>query len=146
MRFSRLLHLAAGALAFVALAAAARAQPAQPFQTSAPYAILLDSDTGAVLFERAADELMVPASMAKLMTLELLFHEIKEGKVKLDDEFLISENAWRKGGGPSGGSAMFAQLNSRVRVADLIQGVTVMSGNDAAIAVAEGVAGSEGAF
>jgi D-alanyl-D-alanine carboxypeptidase (penicillin-binding protein 5/6) len=123
----------------------ARAQQ-QGFSTIAPYAVLMDSDTGAVLFEKAADELMVPASMAKLMTIELLFHEIKEGKVSLEDEFLISESAWRRGGGPSGGSAMFAQLNSKVKVVDLIQGITVMSGNDAAIAVAEGLAGSEGAF
>ena len=135
--------------AFVILAilapAAARAQ-GQGFQTIAPYAILMDSDTGAVLFEKAADELMVPASMAKLMTLEVLFNEIAKGKVSLDDEFLISESAWRRGGGPSGGSSMFAILNSKVKVVDLIQGITVMSGNDAAIAVAEGLAGSEGAF
>jgi D-alanyl-D-alanine carboxypeptidase (penicillin-binding protein 5/6) len=124
----------------------AGAQQQQGFTTIAPYAILLDSDTGAVLFEKAADELMVPASMAKLMTIELLFHEIQQGKVSLDDEFLISESAWRRGGGPAGGSSMFAVLNSRVKVVDLIQGITVMSGNDAAIAVAEGLAGSEGAF
>jgi D-alanyl-D-alanine carboxypeptidase (penicillin-binding protein 5/6) len=118
----------------------------QGFQTSAPYAILIDSDTGAVLFEKAADELMVPASMAKLMTIELLFNEISKGKVSLDDEFVISESAWRRGGGPSSGSSMFAILNSKVKVVDLIQGITVMSGNDAAIAVAEALAGSEGAF
>ena len=89
---------------------------------------------------------MVPASMAKLMTIEMLFHEIQQGKVSLDDEFTISESAWRRGGGPSGGSSMFAVLNSKVKVSDLIRGITVMSGNDAAIAVAEGLAGSEGAF
>jgi serine-type D-Ala-D-Ala carboxypeptidase (penicillin-binding protein 5/6) len=118
----------------------------QPFQTTAPYAILMDSDTGAVLFEKAADELMVPASMAKLMTLEILFDQIAKGKISLEDEFPISESAWRRGGGPSGGSSMFAVLNSKVKIVDLIQGITVMSGNDAAIAVAEGIAGSEGAF
>ncbi|MCP8941113.1 D-alanyl-D-alanine carboxypeptidase [Alsobacter sp. SYSU M60028] len=147
------LRLAAAWLARAALALAALLAPAgaafaqqQGFQTIAPYAVLLDSDSGAVLFEKAADELMTPASMAKLMTVEILFDQIKQGKVKLDDEFPISESAWRRGGGPSGGSSMFAVLNSRVKVSDLIQGITVMSGNDAAIAVAEGIAGSEGAF
>lgn len=129
-----------------ALAPAGAQAQGQGFQTIAPFAILMDSDTGAVLFEKAADELMVPASMAKLMTLEVLFNEIAKGKVSLDDEFVISESAWRRGGGPSGGSSMFAVLNSKVKVIDLIQGITVMSGNDAAIAVAEGLAGSEGAF
>ncbi len=118
----------------------------QGFQTSAPYAILMDSETGAVLFERAADDLMVPASMAKLMTAEILFDQIARGKINLDDEFTISEGAWRRGGAPSRGSSMFAALNSKVKVSDLILGIAVVSGNDAAIAIAEGVAGSEGAF
>jgi D-alanyl-D-alanine carboxypeptidase (penicillin-binding protein 5/6) len=134
-------------LAVVALALpAGEARAQQTIQTSVPYAILMDSETGAVLFEKAADEAMVPASMAKLMTLEMLFNEIKEGKVSLDDEFLISENAWRRGGAPSGGSAMFAALNSKVKVSDLILGVCVQSGNDAAIAIAEALAGTENAF
>lgn len=140
------LALLLGVWASVVGPGAARAQSPQGFGTIAPFAVLIDSDTGAVLFEKAADELMVPASMAKLMTVEILFSQIKEGKVSLDDEFLVSESAWRRGGGPSGGSSMFAVLNSRVRIEDLIQGITVMSGNDAAIAVAEGLAGSEGAF
>ena len=87
----------AGPLAPVALA--------QNFQTIAPYAILVDADTGTVLFEKNADELMVPASMNKLMTLAVIFHEIREGRLSMDSEFLISENAWRKGGGPSSGSS-----------------------------------------
>jgi len=126
-------------------APSARAQQ-QAFQTTAPFAILMDSDTGAVLFERAADDLMVPASMAKLMTAEVLFDQIAKGKVSLDEEFVISEGAWRRGGAPSRGSSMFAALNSKVKVSDLILGIAVVSGNDAAIAIAEGVAGSEGAF
>jgi D-alanyl-D-alanine carboxypeptidase (penicillin-binding protein 5/6) len=129
----------------LALLPAARAQ-GQPFQSTAPFAVLLDSDTGAVLYEKAADDLMVPASMAKLMTLEVLFNEIAQGRVRLEDEFVISESAWRRGGGVSGGSTMFAVLNSRVKVSDLILGMAVQSGNDAAIAVAEAIAGSEGAF
>jgi D-alanyl-D-alanine carboxypeptidase (penicillin-binding protein 5/6) len=118
----------------------------QGFQTTAPFAILMDSETGAVLFERAADDLMVPASMAKLMTAEVLFDQIAKGKISLDDEFTISEGAWRRGGAPSRGSSMFAALNSKVKVSDLILGIAVVSGNDSAIAIAEGVAGTEGAF
>ena len=136
------LTVVCGLLAF---GPAARAQ-GQPFQSTAPFAVLLDSDTGAVLYEKAADDLMVPASMAKLMTLEVLFNEIAQGRVRLEDEFVISESAWRRGGGVSGGSTMFAVLNSRVKISDLILGMAVQSGNDAAIAVAEGIAGSEGAF
>lgn len=116
------------------------------FQTSAPYALLIDADSRTVLFEKAADELMAPASMVKIMTAALVFEEMTRGRLKLEDEFPISENAWRKGGAPAGGSAMFAQLNSRVKISDLLAGLIVQSGNDAAIALAEGIAGSEGAF
>ena len=135
------------ALAFAGLAPRALAQGAGGgFQTAAPFAILTDGDSGAVLFEKAADEPMVPASMTKVMTLAVLFEEIRQGRVKLDDEFTISESAWRRGGALSRGSTMYAQLGSRIKVSDLIQGVTVQSGNDAAIAIAEGVAGTESAF
>lgn len=116
------------------------------FQTAAPHAILIDAESGTVLFEKASDQLVPPASLAKLMTAELVFHLLETGKVKLDDEFVISENAWRKGGAPSGGSAMFAAIHSRVRVEDLLRGVIIQSGNDACIALAEGIAGNEFAF
>jgi len=116
------------------------------FQTAAPYAILIDADSGTVLFEKSADKLNPPASMSKLMTVELVLHTIAEGKLKYEDEMTISENAWRKGGAPSGGSAMFAALNSKVSVRDLLHGVMIQSGNDACIALAEGIAGSELAF
>ncbi len=116
------------------------------FQTQAPYAILIDAESGTVLFEKSADQLNPPASLAKLMTAELVFHTIREGKLKLDDEFVVSENAWRRGGAPSGGSAMFAAIHSRVRVDDLLKGVIVQSGNDACITLAEGIAGNEFAF
>jgi D-alanyl-D-alanine carboxypeptidase (penicillin-binding protein 5/6) len=116
------------------------------FQTSAPYAMLIEADTGTVLFEKAADELMHPSSMAKLMTAEVVYHAIREGKLKLEDEVTISENAWRKGGAPSGGSTMYAALNSRVKVQDLIKGMAIQSGNDACIALAEAMAGNEPNF
>ena len=112
------------------------------FQISAPYAILIDADSGTVLFEKNADKLNPPASMSKMMTVEVVLQAIAQGKLKYEDEMTISENAWRKGGAPSGGSAMFAALNSRVSVKDLLHGVMIQSGNDACIALAEGIAGS----
>ncbi len=119
---------------------------AQTFQTSAPHAILIDSASSSVLFEKDADTLVVPASTAKIMTAEIVFHEIALGHLKLDDQFVVSETAWRYGGAPSRGSSMFAAPNSQVRIEDLIRGLVINSGNDAAIALAEGIAGSEGAF
>jgi D-alanyl-D-alanine carboxypeptidase (penicillin-binding protein 5/6) len=140
-------HFAALAIATaLTLCSAAQAQKKDEFQTSAPYAILIEADSGTVLFEKNPDKLNPPASMSKLMTIEVVLHTIEEGKLKWDDEMTISENAWRKGGAPSGGSAMFAALNSRVSVRDLLHGVMIQSGNDACITLAEGIAGSELAF
>jgi serine-type D-Ala-D-Ala carboxypeptidase (penicillin-binding protein 5/6) len=116
------------------------------FQTGVPAALLLDPDSDSILFEKNGDQLVAPASLAKLMTLEFVFNEIKQARVKLTDEFTISENAWRKGGAPSHGSTMFAAIHSRVKLDDLIHGIIVDSANDACIAVAEGVAGNEAEF
>ena len=88
---------------------------AQSFQTTAPFALLMDYESGAVLFEKNADELMGPASNSKLMTAEIVFRELKEGRLKLDDQFEVSENAWRTGGAPSRGSKMFLAVRSNVR-------------------------------
>src|SRR5690348_16100083 len=115
-------------------------------QTGAPASILLDADSDSILYEKNGDQPVAPASLAKLMTLEFLFNEIKQGRVKPDDEYIISENAWRKGGAPSHGSTMFAAIHSRVKVSDLIQGIIVDSANDACIAVAEALAGNEASF
>jgi D-alanyl-D-alanine carboxypeptidase (penicillin-binding protein 5/6) len=115
-------------------------------QTSAPYVILLDAESGTVLFEKNADTPTPPSSMAKLMTAEVVFNELQQGRIKLEDEYIVSEDAWRRGGAPSHTSSMFAPIHSRVRVEDLIQGAIVVSGNDACIALAEGVAGNEPAF
>ncbi len=119
---------------------------AQEFQTAAPTAILMDAGSHAILFEKNADEPTAPASMAKVMTAEVVFNEIKNGRLNFDSEFVVSENAWRKGGGGSGGSSMFAKVNTPVRLEDLLRGLIVQSGNDAAIALAEGIAGTEENF
>ena len=116
------------------------------FQTSAPNALLLDPESDSVLFDKGGDQLVPPASLAKLMTLEFVFNEIKQGRIKLDTEYVISENAWRKGGAPSHGSTMFAALHSRVKVEDLLHGIITDSANDACIAIAEALAGNETAF
>lgn len=113
---------------------------------SAPHAILIDAENGGVLFERDADKLIFPASLGKLMTAEYVFNEIKEGRIKLTDEYMVSENAWRKGGAPSHGSTMFAAIYSKVPVDDLIHGMIIQSANDACIVLAEGIAGNEAAF
>ncbi|HEU0063151.1 MAG TPA: D-alanyl-D-alanine carboxypeptidase family protein [Hyphomicrobiaceae bacterium] len=116
------------------------------FSVKAAQAILMDADTGAIMYQRNADELMYPASMSKLMTLTVVFKALKAGELKLSDEFLMSENAWRKGGAPSGTSAMFVPLGTRATVEELIKGITVQSGNDAAISIAENMAGAEDLF
>lgn len=138
--------LAAGATGLSAPACAATKAPAGAFDTKAKHAILMNVDADLIFYEKDADALMSPASMSKLMTLAVVFRELKAGHIKLDDQFKVSEHAWRTGGAPSGSSAMFAPLNSTVSVEDLIRGVTVQSGNDACIILAEGISGSEDAF
>jgi D-alanyl-D-alanine carboxypeptidase (penicillin-binding protein 5/6) len=118
----------------------------ETFQTNLPAALLLDPESDSVLFEHNGDQLVAPASLAKLMTLEFVFNEIRQGRVKLTDEFVISENAWRKGGAPSHGSTMFAAIHSRIPLDDLLHGIIVDSANDACIAIAEALAGNEAEF
>jgi serine-type D-Ala-D-Ala carboxypeptidase (penicillin-binding protein 5/6) len=137
--------LVTGGAGLSALAHAATKAPGG-FETKAKHAILMDADADLIFYEKDPDTLMPPASMSKLMTLAVVFRELKAGHIKLEDQFKVSEHAWRTGGAPSGGSAMFAPLNSTVSVADLIQGVAVQSGNDACIILAEGISGSEDAF
>lgn len=119
---------------------------AQEFETKAKFAALMDYESGTLLFAKNADEPLEPASMAKLMTVAVVFDQLQRGRLSLDDEFFISEHAWRDGGAASGGSTMFADLNSRVKVSDLLRSVIIQSGNDAAIALAEGVGGTEETF
>lgn len=134
------------ALGVVLVSAVAGSAAGPAFETNAPYAILTDAESGTVLFEKNADTLVAPASTAKIMTADIVFDELAEGRLKLDDTMLVSPNAWRHGGASSGGSTMFAAVNSRVRVEDLLRGLVIVSGNDAAIALAEGIAGTEDAF
>ena len=134
------------ALGLASLASAAVAQTQAELTTKARQAILMDADSGAILFQHNADELMAPASMSKLMTLAVVFKALKTGQVKLEDEFLMSVNAWRNGGAPSGTSAMMVPVNTKESLDQLLQGIIVQSGNDACIAIAEGMAGSEEAF
>ena len=116
------------------------------FESKAPHAILIDARSGNVFYEKDADTPVPPASMSKLMTMIMVFEGIKKGELSMDQEILISEDAWRRGGSSSGGSTMYAELNSRVKLSDLMQGVIVQSANDACIAIAEAISGTEEAF
>lgn len=119
---------------------------AQEFKTIADYAVVMDSRSGKVLFEKNADELVPPASMSKVMTMIMVFERLKQGRLKLTDEFTISEDAWRRGGAPSRSSTMYAEVGSKVALENLIKGVVVHSGNDAAITLAQGIGGTEDGF
>jgi D-alanyl-D-alanine carboxypeptidase (penicillin-binding protein 5/6) len=118
----------------------------QGFETLADTALLTDFDSGTVLFQKNPDQLFYPASLTKMMTVAVVAQLIKDGKLSLDQEFPISEHAWRTGGAPSRTSTMFAEINSHLKVEDLLKGVMVVSANDGAIALAEGIAGNEQAF
>lgn len=131
-------------LALVAALLWPTASRAQTVETPAKQAILIDYDTGAVLFAKNAEERMPPASMSKLMTAVMVFDRLKAGTLKLDDTFTVSERAWRMS--LNEGSAMFLALNDRVKIEDLLRGMIIQSGNDACVALAEGIAGSEERF
>ena len=133
-------------MALAAGVASAAAKKTNEFTTKAQSGILMDSGADLVLYEKDADRQIPPASMSKLMTLAVVFRELKSGRITLDDTFTVSEHAWRTGGAPSGTAAMFAPLGSPITVSDLIQGVTVQSANDGALILAEGIGGTEGGF
>ena len=109
--------------------------------TPAEFVMIMDYESGDILYEKNADMAMKPASMAKLMTTYLLFEQLQNGSMRLEDKFIVSEKAYKKGG-----SRMFVEIGSQVSISDLLRGIIVQSGNDAAIVVAEGLAGTENAF
>ena len=123
------------------LAAVFARSDAAAFETSAREAILIDFETGAVLLEKNADAPMPPASMSKIMTVYLAFEQLREGRLRMEDVITISRKARRMGG-----SRMFVEVNSQVTVEDILRGIIVQSGNDAAVALAEALAGSESVF
>lgn len=130
----------------LALLAAPLARAAGPtLDTAAKQAIIVDYTTGRVLFEKNADQRMPTSSMSKIMTAYMVFDAIKQGRMKLSDTLTVSRSAWGEGG-KAGGSEMFLALGESVSVENLLRGVIIASGNDATRVLAEGVAGSEGAF
>ena len=128
------------------LGAAPPAAAQEEFTSKALQAILLDARTGRVLFAKDADTTVPPASMSKLMTMIMVFEALKAGTLTLDQTFTVSEDAWRRGGAMSGGSTMYAEVKSSIRLEDLIKGAVVQSANDACIVIAEAIAGGEPAF
>jgi serine-type D-Ala-D-Ala carboxypeptidase (penicillin-binding protein 5/6) len=135
-------HLLAGLLMGAAVLFGPAA--ANAIETAAKQALVVDYETGSVLYDKNADEPVHPASMTKLMTLYILFDQLKQGKLKLDDTYTVSQNAWARG--ESDESNMFLPLGSTVRIEDLIRGIAIQSGNDACKVVAENIAGSEADF
>ena len=133
-------------------AAAAPAAPAAPasafptIETQAQFAYIVDAQTGAVLLDKNAEQRMYPSSMTKMMTAYIVLDKLQKGELKLEDQFAVSENAWRRGGAKSDSSTMYLELASRPTVEQLIKGVIIQSGNDACIVLAEGISGSEEAF
>ncbi|HYD17980.1 MAG TPA: D-alanyl-D-alanine carboxypeptidase family protein [Patescibacteria group bacterium] len=130
-------------LCLLALFCLSRPAAAQ-IDTLAKQAIIVDAATGSVLLDKAAGDQMPTSSMSKLMTIYMVFEALKHGQLKLTDELLVSERAWKNS--MDEGSRMYIQVGTRVKVEDLVRGVIVQSGNDASVALAEGVAGTEEAF
>lgn len=157
------MRLIAGTLLAAVVTAAAIAQPpvappaapapnpvaslaADPLNTAATYAYIIDGDNGIPLYSKRGDEPMIPASMSKLMLYYMVFERIKAGRLTMQEQFTVSEHAWRTGGAGTDGSTMFLPLNSKASVEDLLKGAVIISGNDACIVLAEGIWGSEEAF
>lgn len=119
---------------------------AAAIETQARNAILMDYDTGQYLYVKDHEKMVPPASMSKLMTVNMIFEKLKDGSLSLDDTFTVSERAWKLGGAASGGSTMFLKIGEKVRVEDILKGILIQSGNDACIVAAENLAGSEDDF
>jgi D-alanyl-D-alanine carboxypeptidase (penicillin-binding protein 5/6) len=133
----------AAALLMAALPAVAAAPP---FETAAPIAYMVDMTSGAVLYAKDADRRIPPASMAKMMTAHVAFAMIAKGELKLDQKFTVRPETWAKWHGPEAGSTMFLSAGESVSVENLLHGIVTLSGNDACVVLAEGIAGTEQAF
>lgn len=133
------------AIAF-ALAAVPVTAAAPPYSTEAPIAYMQDLSSGAVLFSKGADTRIPPASMAKMMTTHVAFRLIQKGELKLDQKFVVRPETWKQWHGPAAGSTMFLSPGEEVSVENLLHGIVTLSGNDACVVLAEGIAGTEQAF
>ncbi|MEZ6010976.1 MAG: D-alanyl-D-alanine carboxypeptidase family protein [Hyphomonas sp.] len=131
---------------FAALIALSGTANAQVLDTPATHAVIMDNETGTILFSKDGTEPMVPASMTKMMTAYTVFEMVRRGELSMSDKFTVSENAWRQGGFPSGTSTMGLAPGDTPTVEELLHGVIIMSGNDACITLAENIAGSDEAF
>jgi D-alanyl-D-alanine carboxypeptidase (penicillin-binding protein 5/6) len=129
------------ALSFGLATIAAPLAQADPIETNAQHVYIVDFQTKSVIYDKKGDEKLFPASMSKLMTAYMLFDALKRGDVKLTDTFHVSQKAWS-----TQGSKMFVDIDSDVKIEDLIRGMVIQSGNDACVVIAEGLAGSEDAF
>lgn len=133
-----------------ALALAAMAQPltaaAPPYTSEAPIAYMKDLSSGAVLYDKGGETRMPPASMAKMMTAHVAFRLIQRGELKLDTKFTVRPETWKQWHGPQAGSTMFLSVGEQVSVENLLHGIVTLSGNDACVVLAEGIAGTEQAF
>lgn len=133
-------------LAAVAVPTTAIAVQAPPYESAAPVAYMIDLSSGRVLFSRDADRQIPPASMAKMMTAHVAFRLIQQGKLKLETKFTVRPETWQRWHGPAAGSTMFLSVNEQVTVENLLHGIVTLSGNDACVVLAEGIAGTEEAF
>ena len=136
---STIIHL----LLFIVLGGVTTQSFAQNFEVSATQAMMIDGETGSILYQKNSRTKFEPASLTKLMTAEVVFHLLESGALREDQLFHISVNAWRTGGAPSRTNTMFAPVNSDISVLDLVRGMIVANGNDAAIALAEGISGRD---
>ena len=130
----------------LALAATPVAAAAPPYNTEAPIAYMQDLSSGAVLYSKNADHRIPPASMAKMMTTHIAFRLIQRGELKLDQKFVVRPETWKQWHGPQAGSTMFLSPGEEVSVENLLHGIVTLSGNDACVVLAEGIAGTEQAF
>lgn len=140
------MHIWRGAIIILSMLVLPFAATAQILESDADYAVIMDHETGEILWSKNGDVPMIPASMTKMMTAYFVFDLIDQGEITLDTEMVVSDDAWRRGGFPSGTSTMGLRPKERPTVRELLHGMIIMSGNDACMVLAEGIAGSEAAF